>query len=482
MDNTSKIFSYFKQFDFRGTVPDITPEIFYWIGFGLIQKVCKPENLPLEINICHDTRYSSPDFYQAVYNGILDAGGTPKALGISSSDFLYASCQVTNTAGIMITASHNPKDDNGAKIVKTGSTMLGLGQGLDKIRDFVIQKIETEKVAIENFKEVKSDSDLKAKVMDYFEKKILKIGNIESVNQLLKKQGRKIKIAVDAGNGMGGWIMKILQKMYTEVEFVDLFWELDGNFPNHPANPQEFETLKDLQEVILTDKDVEFGFAFDGDADRVFFVDEKAKVIQGDFLVAEFAKQFLKQFYKNSTSDQGKPAIVYLQPGSKVVPETIQEMDGIAVPSQQGHTHIKSNMGEFGALYGGEFSGHHYFADFGNMDSGVLAAVLMIKLIVESKRNLSEIFYKYHQKYFISDLVSFKIPAGKTFEDLKQNIYRDFPEANFSTFDGLAVYLLDWKFSMRPSGTEPVVRMILETYYQDKIEQKMNLVKKSLGL
>jgi phosphomannomutase len=476
--NPAKIHSFFKSYDVRGTTPAITKELFYWIGYGIITQVFLPENKPTTINLCHDTRLTSPEFFKAFYNGVKDAGGDVIALGISSSDFLYAACQVNGLPGAIITASHNPKDDNGVKIVKEGSTMLGLSEGLDKVRDFVIENINKE-IDTTNWTDPEIDKIEKVKIWDYFENKIKEIGKIEKVNNILKSRNQTLKIAVDSGNAMGGWVMEKIKNLYSNIHFVPLFWELDGNYPNHEANPQDFKNLQDLQKTVLENSDISFGFAFDGDADRVFFIDEKAKVVQGDFLVSLFASSLLKEYYLNPDPNYNS-AIVYIQPGSRCVLETIAENDGIAIPAKQGHTHIKAAMQKFKAIYGGEFSGHHYFADFSFMDSGILAAVLMIKIIVESNKSIQETFAKLDKSYFISDLVSFKIPENKTFEDLKKTCYKNFSDATFSQYDGISVFYPDWKFSIRPSGTEPVVRLILETRGKDLRQEKIKLIEKYL--
>jgi phosphomannomutase len=478
--NMIDINKFFKSFDVRGTYPEISKELFYWIGYGLVSEVLIPENLPTTVNLCRDTRITGPEFYKAFYNGIINAGGKVNPLDLATSDFLYAACQVTNTPGAIITASHNPKDDNGVKIVKEGSTMLGLNQGLSKVRDFVVTKIEQE-LDDSNWLDPELNENLKEEVWQYLKSKIYEIGKIDKINGILKDKNKKIKIAVDAGNAMGGWIMQKVKDFYPNIEFVDLFWELDGNYPNHSANPQDFKNLKDLQKTIVENDDVSFGFAFDGDADRVFFVDEKAEVVQGDFLVSFFAQSLLKDYHNASNSDFN-PAVVYIQPGSRCVPESIALADGIAIPAKQGHTHIKAAMQNYKAIYGGEFSGHHYFADFGFMDSGILAAVLMIKIVIESDKTINEIFKPLNSLYFISDLHNFVIPEGKTFQDFKEIIYKNFSDGIISEFDGISVFYPSWKFSMRPSGTEPVVRFILETRNENKTKEALLVVKQILGV
>jgi phosphomannomutase len=465
-------FSMFKAYDMRGTYPKINKDVYYWVGRGLIEKIFKPLNLPTELVLVRDARYTSPEFYQALVNGVQDAGGKALCLGITSTDFLYGATQYFDLPGGIVTASHNPKDDNGLKIVKGGSTMLGLENGLDLVRDFVLANIDSQKIDYASWKEPEINEAKFEEAKKYYISKLKEVGQIEKVNQLLQSQNKKIKVAVDAGNGMGGFVMNIAKDLYTNIEFVDLYWELDGNYPNHPADPQNFENMKDLQKVIADNKDIAFGFAFDGDADRVFFVDENAKIVQGDFLVAFFAKSLLEAYFAKPKPNL-EPAVVYIQPGSRSVTEAIAEADGVAIPSKQGHTSIKAKMEQYKAVYGGEFSGHHYFADFGFMDSGALAAVLMIKILVLEDRKLSEIFAKLNNSYFISDLQAMKLPEGVDFEQVKAKLKKAYPDGNYSEMDGLSVFYPDWKFSIRPSNTEPVVKFIVETRVTNTVDEKL---------
>lgn len=470
----------FKANDVRGTTPDLDAKFYYLAGKGLMEKVFLAEKISSKIIITHDCRLSSPEFYKALVAGIIDGGGQPVCLGLGSTDFLYAATQLLNLPGANITASHNPKNDNGMKIVKSGSTILSLENGLEKVRDFVFKNQDTE-VLTSNFKNPTQDLEIKYKVTDYFKSKIYQIGEIFEVDSILKKKGLQLKIAVDCGNGMGGFVMQILKNMYKNIEFKEMYWELDGNYPNHPADPQNFDNLKDLQQAVKSDPEVAFGFAFDGDADRVFFVDDKAEIVQGDFLVAFFAQTLLNSYFNSDKKDLN-PAIVYVQPGSLCVPEAIAYSGGIAIPAKQGHTFIKALMEKYRAVYGGEFSGHHYFAEFNNMDSGVLAAVLMIKILVKSNLKLSEIFQKLKQNYFISPLISIKLKAGQTFDDIKPRLKNHFADAVFSEMDGLSVFYPDWKFSIRPSNTEPVLKMILETRHQNFVNQKLSEIMKLIEI
>ena len=199
------------------------------------------------------------------------------------------------------------------------------------------------------------------------------------------------------------------------------------------------------------------------------------------FSVAFLAKTLLKAHFEKPNPDFN-PAVVYLQPGSKCVVDAIAEADGIAVPSQQGHTSIKAHMKKYKAIYGGEFSGHHYFADFGYLDSAVITLVLIIKIAVEKNLVMSKMFEGLKKSYFISELMGPRIPEGDSFENWKSKLRVAFPDAVILEFDGISVFYTDWKFSMRPSNTEPKVRFILESRVVDKTAEKVTLVKSILGL
>jgi phosphomannomutase len=471
--------SMFKAYDVRGTVPELTREVYYLSGKAIVEQL-KAENLPLEINLICDTRLSSPEFYQALYYGIKDGGGKPIPLGLGSTDFMYSCGLQSGNPGIIVTASHNPKHYNGMKILKKVPEMMGLSSGLDKVRDYVLENIDGFSVDDNNWEPVSIDEEARVREINCFKAKIKDIANVDQVNQLLRSRGEKLKIAVDAGNGMGGWVMNAVQDIFSEVEFVPLYWELDGDFPNHPADPQDFETLKDLQQTIKDDSDIVMGVAFDGDADRAFIIDDEAKVVQGDFLVSYLAKTLLQKQTTNP-NPQLDTAAVYITPGSRCVPETITQTPGIAIPSKQGHTFIKAEMSKYKAVYGGEFSGHHYFGEFGFMDSGIIAVALLIKIIAESEAKLSEVFKVLNNSYFISPLMNPRLAEGQTFDDVKAKIYNHFPDAETNELDGIVVNFPTWRFSMRPSNTEPVVRFILETR-DNTTDEKVELVKNVTGL
>ncbi len=485
MPENSVYHKMFKAYDIRGTYPEINEGIYYWTGYAFVRLLLEPENLPLKVNLVRDIRFTSPNFYKALYNGIKDAGGEPIALGLGSTDFLYAACQKFAFPGIMVTASHNPKNDNGMKLVKVAPNSVGLESGLDRIRDYVIKEMEStdlEKLA-ETFSIPEEASGIKSEVTQFFEEKLDHIGIIDEVDLFLTQQERKLKVVVDTANGMGGWFMPNISGMYENIEFVPLYWELDGEFPNHPADPLKPENLKDLQKLVL-EQNADFGVAFDGDADRAFFVDENGNGIDGNFLVSMFAQTLIKDT-QSTIKCQFNPAVVYSVTGSRCMPESINEVGGAAIPAKQGHIYFKKTMQDYNAVYGGEFTGHHYFADFGYMDSGFMALVLFIKTVVLSGSKVSQLFSGLRQNYFLSEEFVLKIPEGKTFEDLKNKVRASFSDASsIHEIDGIAVFYPEWKFNLRPSNTEPVLRFLLESKVDDfefNVDRKVADVRAVLG-
>ncbi len=490
----SKYYKLFKAYDVRGLTPDIDEKLFYWSGYAFIKEILMPENLPLVVNLTHDTRVFSPKFYQYLAQGILDAGGQVIPLGFGSTDMLYTACVMNGNPGIQVTASHNPKDYHGMKIVKKVPDMLGLDFGLAKVRDFVISKEDTElKIMVDLGQNselndsldvrtiIAEDQETKTKLVDFYTHKLIEEGSPNEVNALLKAEGRKLKVVVDAGNGMGGLLAPMLQNLYTEVEFVPLYWDLDGTFPNHEPNPEIEANQEDLKQKIVETK-ANFGVMFDGDADRAVIFGEDGEMVKGDFLVSIFAKNYL-QDYKTNPKPEFSPTIVYVQPGSRCVPDTILENDGIPVATKQGHIFLKKAIAKHNALYGGEFSGHHYFGSLKGMDSGSLPIALFIKIYANNHvQQVGELYNILNESYFLSDLMGLKIPEGQSFEAWKQKLEEHYADAAISYLDGISIFYPDWKFSMRPSNTEPIVRFILETRIVNKTAEKVAEIKQLLGL
>jgi phosphomannomutase len=463
---STNISSFFKAYDIRGTCPDLSAEVYYWTGVALVELVLKPEKLPLKVNLLRDCRYSSHEFYNALALGILAAGGELNLLGLGSTDMMYASCMLWENSGAIVTASHNPKDDNGLKIVKQIPQMLGLSTGLDKIRDFVVDKMSKKensgifKKALEANNLLTENKESKEKLETYFFDKITQIGNTLETNDKLVKQNRKLKIVVDTANGMAGYFMNRVSSLYPEIEFVDMFWNLDGNFPNHPADPTDEKNLALLKEKVLELK-ADIGIAFDGDADRAFFVDESGKTIKGDFLVSYLSKILLNQL-EAETDSRLNPVVVYSYPGSRCIPSSVLENGGIPAPSKQGHTFIKAKMLKYKAMYGGEATGHHYFGDFSFMDSGLIAVAIIIRELVSKNLKTSQLTSDLADIYDLSGEMNYTLKLGQNMESIKKTLLDEFSDAKFSYLDGVSLFYPSWKANFRSSNTEPVLRLNVE--------------------
>ena len=479
LDLTS-IAKLFKAYDLRGTYPLLSQDIYYWMGQGLIKTVFEPENLGTTLAVFRDHRYTSPIFYKALCNGITDAGGTVIPLDLGTTDLMYAATQCLKVPGAIVTASHNPKDDNGCKVVKGGSTMLGLNSGLDKVRDFVIEKLASGEnyELMQNFEE---DTVTKTKVIEFYEQKLHLIGSIEETVAKLNQRTIKFKVVVDCGNGMGGYIMNSIKKVYgNSIEFVDMYFELDGTYPNHPADPSNPANIVELRARVVSEQ-ADLGVAFDGDADRAYFVDETGEFMEGNFVVSEFAKQFLKEIKTHNRTDFN-PAIVYSQPQSRCQPVTILENDGIPIQSKQGHIFIKASMAKYNAIYGGEASGHHYYGDFGFMDGGALTMAKMIQILTEKNKKPSELIASYKKMYYLSGEQNFRLADDANFDEIKAKVKAEFADATFSEMDGLTAYYRDWKVNCRMSNTEPLLRINIETIGSNQIQAKLSQIKSVLDL
>jgi phosphomannomutase len=477
----SDISKFFKAYDVRGTVPELTAEIYYLVAQGLVETILKPEGLPLTVNMCRDVRYSSPEFYKAFYNGLLSVGATPIAIGFGPSELLYAACQVNDMAGAMITASHNPKDDNGIKMVKKVPQMLGIESGLAKIRDYVIEKMDAGfNIGIVDMVEVQEDGEFQKKVVDFLFDKFKTVGQVDQINTILAQSNKKLKVVADTANGMGGFLMPYIAAMYPNIEFVPMFWELDGNFPNHPADPMADENIKYLQDAVLA-HGADFGIAFDGDADRAFFVDEKGERINGEFLVPAFAKYMVKEAIDKPELGLS-PAVAFPISYSRATLDTVYENNGVPVGTKQGHTFIKTKMAQYNAVYGGEASGHHYYGQFGFMDSGALTVALLVRILVENDQKASSVLDYWKSKYFVSGEHNFKLVEGLTMAVIREKLLATYSDATISEMEGITIYYPEWKFTVRGSNTEPLIRVNVEYKGEDRAMEKLDEIKKVVGV
>jgi phosphomannomutase len=483
----NEIYNLFKAYDMRGMVPILTADIYYLLGMSLVDVILKSENLPLFVNVCRDARYSSIEFYNAFCAGVEAAGADVKLLGLGPSELMYAGCQVNGYSGAMITASHNPKDDNGCKLVKQIPQMLGLGLGLEKMRDYILEKIENGfdwDIIKSKIRDYGEDDEFKTETLSFLNTKIDSIGKLLPTNKLFAekavKLGRKYKIVADTANGMGGYLMPIIAGLYPSIEFVPLYWELDGNFPNHPADPLVPENMIDLKKAVL-DFGADLGIAFDGDADRVFFVDETGNDINLEYLIGLFAKEFLESGIDTTKFSN---SIVFVASYSRAASETITALGGAAIPSKQGHTNVKKTMADYKAVYGGEASGHHYYGDFGFMDCGSLTVALMLKILSETESKSSKLLTYWDKFYFVSGEQNYEVSQEMTIEKIREILKNEFPDAMYWTQDGITVTFPEYKFTVRASNTSsvPMVRINVETKITNYTKKIMDQIKKVLEI
>lgn len=427
--------SIFKAYDIRGLVDgEITSEFTFAVGaaFALFLKL---EREPGTVVIGEDMRPSSPTLADAFSAGVTSQGLDVIRIGLASTDMLYFAAGKLNLPGAMFTASHNPASYNGIKMCLSGARPIGKESGLLTIEKFVNEgsPLALSQVGVERRQEM----------LEEYVSHLLQLVDLS--------QTRPLKIVIDAGNGMAGYTAPaVFSRLNADV--TEMYYELDGTFPNHEANPIEPENLKDLQAEVKKKK-ADIGLAFDGDADRCFLVDEKGELVNPSALTALIATRELAK-YPTST-------IIYNLISSKAVREVVEENGGTAVRSRVGHSYIKKLMAETGAVFGGEHSGHFYFRDFWRADSGMLAALHAIAALGENEVPLSQLlapFNRYFSSGEINSKVSDAVASTKKIEDQ----YGAMEGVELDHLDGLTVTGDTWWFNLRASNTEPLLRLNVE--------------------
>ena len=424
-----------KAYDIRGLIKnEITPDFSFSLGVAFA-KFLEIEREPATIVVGEDMRASSAPLAAAFSDGATSQGMDVIRIGLASTDMLYFASGKLNLPGIMFTASHNPAKYNGMKLCKSGAKPIGQESGLLKIRKFIEDGVPISNRPVGSVK----SQDLLSEYVDYLLARFPK--------KTFKK--RKLKVVIDAGNGMAGFTAPAVMK-HLNIDLIPMYFELDGNFPNHEANPIESENLKDLQKKVKKEK-ADIGLAFDGDADRCFLVDEKGDLVNPSALTALIAVRELKS--------QPGSTIIYNLISSKAVAEVITENKGVGLRSRVGHSYIKSLMAESGAIFGGEHSGHFYFADFWRADSGMLAALYALAELMDSNKPLSNLLKPYN-RYFSSGEINSKVKdvakSIKAVEEKYEGKYQ------LDHLDGLTVTTDSWWFNLRPSNTEPLLRLNVE--------------------
>jgi phosphomannomutase len=441
--------SIFKAYDIRGVFPEeINEDTAYTIGRAFVEyfKV-------KEVAVGYDMRVSSPSMWESLTQGIADADALVVNLGRIGTEVMYFTVgKFELEAGIMITASHNPPQYNGMKMVTKGSVPVGADTGIYDFRDYV---------AKQNYEMLKKE--IQVRDIEPYAPFRVAINDLVDLHEL-----PKLKVVIDAGNGMGG---EMIERMFigTNLEIIPMYFEPDGTFPNHEANPTKEENVADLKKRVVAEK-ADLGIALDGDGDRAFFVDNEGEFSLGYFIICLLSKKVLDKY-----------------PGAKIVHEnrlkwaiedTVKAAGGVAVEYIAGHAYLKAKMREVDSVFGGETSSHFFYKDLYYADSSMLTIALLLELLKDSGKSLHQLLTEYKSKYFISGEINYEVEdASVTLEKVKSHFESE--GFKIDELDGVAVDSdRDWRFSLRKSNTEPVVRLNVEGKSQNLVDEKVKEVEK----
>lgn len=429
-DNLSKVF---KAYDVRGIVGEQLDEELARAAGAAYVAVLGIDALV----IGYDMRPSSPALAGAFADGATTAGADVTMIGLASTDQLYFASGHLNLPGAMFTASHNPAQYNGIKMCRALAQPVGAESGLAEIRDRVAAGTP---VAASG----RSGSIGEHDVLQAYAAHLLSLAPVA---------GRRLKVVVDAGNGMAGHTAPaVFERLAGQVEMIPMYFELDGTFPNHEANPIEPANLVDLQKRVIAER-ADIGLAFDGDADRCFLVDERGELVSPSTLTALIAARELAK--------EPGATVIHNLITSRAVPEIVTELGGTPVRTRVGHSYIKATMAETDAVFGGEHSGHFYFRDFWRADSGMLAALHALAALAESDRPLSDLLRAY-ERYPLSGEINSTVADQDAVLAALEEAYGAQDGVTIDKLDGLSIGHADWAFNVRASNTEPLLRLNAE--------------------
>jgi phosphomannomutase len=451
----------FKAYDIRGVVPDdLNADQFRAIGMAVAQFVGGPRLL-----VARDMRESGAALSEAFADGARSVGVAVIDLGLASTDLLYYAAGKLDSPGAMFTASHNPARYNGLKLCQAGARPIGQDSGLAEIQ--ATAEALLEQWGADGPPPLDPDSmapyEQRSVIEDYADH----VRSFVDVGAL-----RALVVVADTANGMGGLVApKVFEGLPFKVEI--LFPELDGNFPNHPADPIQPENLVWLKQAV-SDLGADVGLAFDGDADRVFLVDERSEPVSGSLTTALVAASMLEK-HPGAT-------VLYNLICSRVVPEVIAEKGGVGIRTRVGHSYIKQVMADTGAIFGGEHSGHYYFRDNYRADSGIIAAMVVLELLSVTGKPLSELLAPY-QRYSDSGEINTTVPdpAGVV-EAMAAEVEAAGGDLGIADrLDGLTVDRGDWWYNLRPSNTEPLLRLNVEAPDDESCARHVTEVQDAIG-
>ncbi len=434
----------FKAYDVRGVYPDeLDEEIAHRIGGAFASVLAETEEKPVEelrVGLGRDMRLQSGDMAAAYADGLRSAGASVLDIGEVGTEVLYFAVGERDLdGGLGCTASHNPADYTGAKLVRRGALPLSGDAGIAELRDLVM----------EGEPATGADGDRRgeyetADVGDEFVRCVRSFIDADRI--------RPMRVVLDGGNGMAGpTVGPLLDGL--PLDRVETYWRPDGNFPDHEPNPLLEENQRFLIERVLSEG-AELGIAWDGDADRCFFVDDEGRFVEGDFLTALLAESILAK--------EPGATILYDVRASWAVRNVVERAGGQALVNRVGHAFFKTRMRETGAAFGGEVSGHYYFRDFYCADSGTIPALLVLELLSQKEQSMSELLAPLRERYFVSGEINSEVEdADAKMEELAER-YGE-AGAEIGHLDGVSVDFEDWHFTVRPSNTEPLLRLNLES-------------------
>ncbi len=453
--NKRDLSSIIKAYDVRGLVPDeLDEELAHQVGAAFVRVVGAAGG---RIVVGHDMRPSSPDLVAAFARGATEQGADVVRIGLCSTDALYYASGSLDVPGAMFTASHNPAQYNGIKLCRAAAAPVGQDTGLGEIKAM----IEAGPIpAHDGPAGSVSDTD----ILEQY---------AEHLNSLVPiRSSRPLTVVVDAGNGMGGLTVPVVFHDLP-LTVVPLYFELDGSFPNHEANPIDSANLVDLQAAVLAHS-ADLGLALDGDADRCFVVDERGGLVSPSTITALIADRELVR--------EPGGTVIHNLITSRSVPEVVREAGGTPVRTRVGHSFIKAVMAETGAVFGGEHSGHFYFRDFWRADSGLLAALHVLAALGETPAGteLSTLLTPY-QRYADSGEVNSRVEDSAAVMAEIERAYVSEPGVTVDHLDGLTVSTADWWFNLRSSNTEPLLRLNVEAGTVSVMEQVRDDVLARIG-
>jgi len=433
----------FKAYDIRGLYGEqIDGDIAERIGRAFAHVLSGLAGKPvsqLRVGLGRDMRLSAPELSARYREGLLSAGAKVIDAGQVGSEMLYFLVGSRELdGGLMCTASHNPKAYTGAKLVREGAIALSGETGIEDIR---------ERVQADGGEQAERRGELEeTDIYEEFQSAALRFIDVDAV----RSSPKRLKVVVDGGNGMAGPMVGPLLESLS-LELIETYWTPDGSFPDHEPNPLLPENRKLIMERVR-ETGADLGIAWDGDADRCFFIDDTGAFVDGDFLTALLAQSLLAK-------SPGE-AILYDVRASHAVPDTVTAAGGTPCINRVGHAFFKTRMRKEGSLFGGEVSGHYYFRDFYCADSGTIPALLVLELLCSTGKSMSQLLAPYHARYFISGEVNSEVadPLAKI-----EEIAERYADAERKRLDGISIDYEDWHFNVRPSNTEPLLRLCLES-------------------